>query len=249
MLVREQLLERALERGLRDNTVAAYAGALRRLGVYDSPVDAVDRGAVLEALWAIERPNVRRVAVTALRVVLGWTMKIPASVPRRYDLPDEDTLRLALMTSKFESRALLMMYAGLRVGEACAVVPTDLDADRLHVSKQVLYHRQSKTHRLAPTKTSEATVVVPLWLTPHVASLGDWMRPDTMRHSLYRAGKGVGISLNPHLLRHWYATTLIARGVPFVLVSKQLRHQDVAFTLKTYQQYDTTSVHDALGRP
>jgi len=47
-------------------------------------------------------------------------------VPRRYVLPDEDTLRLALMTTPHETRGLLMMYCALRLGEACAVTSRDV---------------------------------------------------------------------------------------------------------------------------
>ena len=43
----------------------------------------------------------------AVRSVLGLEIKIPRGVPRRYDLPDEDTLRLALTTTPHEVRGLL----------------------------------------------------------------------------------------------------------------------------------------------
>ena len=57
-----------------------------------------------------------------------------------------------------------------------------------------------------------------------------------------------GIRLNPQMLRHWYATTLLARGVPLIVVSRQLRHSDVATTLRTYAQCDYEKANgESLG--
>ena len=75
--------------------------------------------------------------------MLGFGFKIPRGVPRHYDLPDEDTLRLALMTSPHEIRGLLMAYAGLRLGEACAITRLDVAGDRLRVDKQVQALRET----------------------------------------------------------------------------------------------------------
>lgn len=248
MTVKERLYAVALERNLRPGTVASYAGFLARLGVLEMEVDAVSKASVLEALWAIEKPNMRRSAVIVVRSVFGWDLKIPTTVAKRYDLPDEDSLRLALMLTAFETRGLLMMYAGLRIGEACAVAKTDATGDRLSVDKQVLYNRTTKRYHLGPVKTREASIVIPLWLGQRVATLGAWDKTDTVRHAITRAGRKVGLTLNPHQLRHWYATTMIERGVPFNVVADQMRHHDVAFTLRTYgQSRAEQSIKDIFG--
>lgn len=249
--VREALYQRAIEKSLRRTTVLSYERLLGRLGLLDLETTTVTRESVLEALWAIESPNTRRSAVVAVRAVLGLPIKVPRSMPRRYVLPDEDTLRLALMTSPHESRLLTMAYAGLRVGEACAVTGPDLDGDRLRVTRQVVEeHRTGEPTvvRLAPVKSSEASIVVPLWLAERIAGLSGYERPGSVRESLRRAGRRVGVDLNPHQLRHFYATTLLARGVPLIAVSRQLRHSDVTTTLRTYAQAnDGVEIHRALG--
>ncbi|WP_460790558.1 hypothetical protein [Nocardioides maradonensis] len=131
---RERLSETALERGLRRSTMLSYRRLLDGLGILDTDPSKED---VLERIWSIENPNIRRATVIAVRSVFGWSIKIPRAVPRRYDLPSEDTLRLALMTSPHEPRGLLMLYAGLRIGESCAITHRDVDGDRLTVNKQV----------------------------------------------------------------------------------------------------------------
>ncbi len=251
MTVRERLHAIALDRGLRQSTVLSYERLLGRMDLLDRAPDEVSQSEALDALWTIDNPNTRRAAVIALRSVFGWRIKIPKGVPRRYDLPDEDTLRIALMTSPHEARGLLMMYAGLRIGEACAITSSDVAGDRLRIDKQVqMLHQTGKPTqvRLGPVKTNVADVVIPHWLTPIVQSLDDTAKPDVVRESLRRAGLKVGIKLNPHLLRHWYATTLISRGVPLNVVSEQMRHSDVGVTLRTYSQSTAESnIHDLFG--
>ncbi len=247
MTVREQLYAVAMERGLRQSTLLSYERLLTQAGL----IDEVDpsQELVLERVWTLDNPNTRRACVIAVRSVLGYKLRIPRAVPRRYSLPDEDTLRLALMTSPHEPRGLLMMYAGLRVGEACAITSKDIAGDRLTVAQQVLELTrtgQPTIVRLGPVKTSEAAIVVPWWLSSIVTSLQSTEKPSTVRESLRRAGRRVNVALNPHLLRHWYATTLLQRGIPLALVSKQMRHSDISVTLRTYSQYNDGDIHKAF---
>jgi integrase len=129
--VRDRLYEVALEKGLRQSTLLSYRRLLGYAGLLDVPLADITLEHVSDALWRVDNPNTRRAAVIAVRSVLGLSIKIPRGIPRRYDLPSEDTLRLALMTSPHEVRGLLMMYAGCRIGEACAITGADVQGDRL----------------------------------------------------------------------------------------------------------------------
>lgn len=148
------------------------------------------------------------------------------------------------------------MYAGLRIGEACAVTNKSRHSDRLRIDRQVvdLYASAAQTggesqhvRRLAPVKTDAADVIIPHWLSPIVDTLTTTDSPGAVRTSLYNAGKKVGVALNPHQLRHWYITTALARGVPLSLVSKQARHSDVSVTLRSYSQSRDEDIHNAFG--
>lgn len=251
MRVQDRLYAVALERDLRKSTVIEYARCLRRVGVLDADDADVTLEAVTEALWAIPNPNTRRNSAIALRAVLGLHIRIPAAVSRRYNLPDEDTLRLALMTSPHEVRGLLMMYGGLRLGEACAITRSDVSGDRLRVDKQIQALRETGKPTIIHTtrvKTVEADIVIPMWLAERLSGVTETAKPDGVRESIRRAGSRVGIALNPHQLRHWYATTALERGVPMMVVSRQLRHSDVATTLRVYTQHNAgTHIHGAFG--
>jgi integrase len=250
MNVRNALQNVALEKGLRHSTVLSYQRLLEQAGLLDLGVASATRERVLEGVWGLDNPNTRRACIIAVRSVLGLQIKIPKGVPRRYDLPGEDTLRLALMTSPHEVRGLLMMYGGLRVGEACAITRRDVSGDRLRVDKQVQQLTETgkpTTVRIGPVKTEVGEVVIPHWLAEMVLTLEETVKPMSVRESLRRAGVKVGVRLNPHMLRHWFATTMLERGAPLALVSKQMRHSDIATTLRTYSQVSTEAVHDIFG--
>jgi integrase len=247
MTVRETLYLVAGEKSLRQSTVYSYERLLGQLGILD--LEAPTQEDVLGALWTIDNPNTRRAAVIAVRSVLGYRIRIPRAVPRRYDLPAEDTLRMALMLTPHQPRGLLMMYAGLRIGEACAITAKDRSGDRLRVDKQVVQlHSTGKKVpvRIGPVKSNEASIVIPALLNPYVDRLSTWDKPASVRESLRRAGDKVGFRLSPHMLRHWYATTLLERGVPMALVSRQMRHSDIATTLRTYSQTNDGDIHRAF---
>jgi integrase len=249
--VRERLNEVALERDLRASTRLQYLRNMNQLKILDEPLSAVTKELVVERLWAIPNVNTRRGCAIAVRSILGFQVKVGRSVPRRYNLPSEQDIRLALMTSPHETRGLLMAFAGLRLGEACATVRSDLNGDRLRVTRQVQALRQTghpTIVQLAPVKGADADIVVPFWLADRIRELTDWVKPDPVRESLRRAGYRVGFHLNPHMLRHWYATTLLDRGAPIALVSRQLRHSDVATTLRHYADHKAdVAIHELLG--
>ena len=52
------------------------------------------------------------------------------------------------------------------------------------------------------------------------------------------------------MLRHWYATDMIRRGVNPEVVRRQMRHKNVAITLKIYTQVRSEEVEASLpNRP
>jgi integrase len=55
-----------------------------------------------------------------------------------------------------------------------------------------------------------------------------------------------GKKVNPHMLRHWYATDMIRRGVNPEVVRRQMRHKNVSVTLKIYTQVRSEEVEASL---
>lgn len=155
------------------------------------------------------------------------------------------------MLSKHETRGLLAMFAGLRLGKVSAVTKAQLDGDRLRVDRQVIELHASPGYprvcRLAPPKGHEGEVVVPHWLCPMVEQLTETVVPSAVADNISRAGRRAGIKIDMHMLRHWYATESLERGMSDSTVSKQLRHSTVAITWNTYAQSKDADIHKAWG--
>ena len=52
--------------------------------------------------------------------------------------------------------------------------------------------------------------------------------------------------VNPHMLRHFYATEMIKRGVNPEIVRRQMRHKNVSTTLRIYTQVRTEELESSL---
>ncbi|AWN23385.1 hypothetical protein DKM44_09210 [Deinococcus irradiatisoli] len=65
---------------------------------------------------------------------------------------------------------------------------------------------------------------------------GGTLRPNNLRRDMDRICQAAGIrTLNIHGLRHTYASLSLRHGGPPEVVSKQLGHVSVAFTLSRYR--------------
>ena len=246
-----ELVERAAEqRGLRESTKYNYRRMLHAAGITGNET----RDELETKLLGIHNVNVRRTTAVAVRAVLGVPVRLPKGQIKAVILPTETELRFALMTTKYEVRGLLMAYAGLRLGEACAVTKHQLQNDRLLIDRQVLrfhtgnYKNEGRTViRLAPPKTGEATIVVPFWLADMIKQIDGIDNPKNVSDALRRTGRRHGIVLNPHALRKYYATMLLDKGANMKLVSEQMRHSNISTTLKYYAQTNTEDIHRLLG--
>lgn len=67
-------------------------------------------------------------------------------------------------------------------------------------------------------------------------SVGTTLDPDNLWRDMARICKAAEVrELTVHALRHTYASIMLARRVPPEVVSKQLGHSTVAFTLSQYR--------------
>ncbi len=138
-----QLLEQ--REGIKDSTLCLYRRMVK-------PVChlAIDDPRVGRFIEDIPNPNVRRTAIFVLSSIgYDYKRKLPKALPRRYELPDEETLRLLLSYTAHENTLLTCMYLGLRLGETCYVNKTQLlPGNRIYIDRQVVEYNDGigKTH-------------------------------------------------------------------------------------------------------
>jgi integrase len=230
--LRDVVMQSLVTKDVRPSTRRQYLVSLTPFFDLDAETMAV--ADLNDILLGMPNQNTRRKCVIALKACINHpavkALRVPAAVPRDYDLPDEGTLRLALMTCPHETRLLLAMYGGLRLGELSATTGSDVNGRWLTVNRQV----DETTRRLVPTKSGQGRVPLPQWLAERAQGLPEPVSPKAVRKALLNAGRRLGIHLNPHQLRAWYCNHLIAQGLPPHVVQKLMRHANVKVTFTHY---------------
>jgi integrase len=180
---------------------------------------------------------------------------------------DQKLLENTCLTQINETKAgvLLSLYAGLRIGEICALEWEDLDFENrlIHVRKTVSRisgsgkNMERSTLVITRPKTAASFRDIPIcsWLIPtlqqlyamrcssFVASSHDaFVSPRTFDYRYHKLLRAAGVqSINYHALRHTFATRCIESGMDVKTLSELLGHTDASVTLNTY-------VHSSIER-
>jgi integrase len=146
------------------------------------------------------------------------------------------------------------MYGGLRLGEACAVTPRKLEGNYLRVDEAF---SQDGKHLGSPKTVGR--VLLPEWLADEVRAMTPdqyWTIGTTTKKvssSIYKISrfKGAhslteGKPVNPHMLRHWYATDMIKRGISPEVVRRQMRHARIETTMRVYVQVNSKDLEQSV---
>jgi site-specific recombinase XerD len=165
-------------------------------------------------------------------------------------------------SSGIRLRALIgVMYgAGLRLAEALALQPKDVDTTAGTV--RVLRGKGSKSRLVgidprscelleawtARRSTLGLTGRHPLFATYTTGQFGRPLSQVQVRTALARLGAKAGIEkrVHPHGLRHSLASDMAERGVSLLIIQKQLGHASLAATGTYIDHLKPTAVVDAM---
>ena len=259
MLVSEYATEVINTRPYKYQTRQTFFKDLKRLGIWDLEVEQVNSALIRDVVEQLTTQSTRkRLYITARSIFrdLGKCQDLPnlEAEGKIYDIPPQEQLEWLIDRSKYRLQLLLCMFGGLRVGEACAVTPEKLSGDYLDVNQA---YSQDGLHLGSPKTYGK--ILLPHWLAEEVKN----MQPDQLwslgrttklvSHSCYKLSRGKkfknlsgGKTVNPHMLRHWYATDMIRRGVNPEVVRRQMRHKNVSVTLKIYTQVRSEEIEASL---
>ena len=259
MLVSEYATEVINTRPYKYQTRQTFFKDLKRLGIWDLEVEQVNSALIRDVVEQLTTQSTRkRLYITARSIFrdLGKCQDLPnlEAVGKIYDIQPQEQLEWLIDRSKYRLQLLLCMFGGLRVGEACAVTPEKLSGDYLDVNQA---YSQDGLHLGSPKTYGK--ILLPHWLAEEVRN----MQPDQLwslgrttklvSHSCYKLSRGEkfknlsgGKTVNPHMLRHWYATDMIRRGVNPEVVRRQMRHKNVSVTLKIYTQVRSEEIEASL---
>ena len=199
---------------------------IKRLGIADLDTSQITSALMRDKVDCIPNHNSRRRLYMTARSIfkdLGVCQDLPKleEIFRIYDLPEMEDLHDLIDKSKYRLQLLLCLYAGLRVGEACAVTPSKLEGNYLDVNEA---YSQDGLHLGSPKTYGK--VLLPEWLADEVRNMRSkdfWhigMTTKLVSGSIYKLSRNrkwraqTGrIGVNPHMLRHFYATEMIREGV------------------------------------
>ncbi len=240
-------------------TRLTYLKDLKRLGIWDLDVSEINSALIRDKVEKVTTQSTRkRLFITARSIFkdLGVCQDLPnlEAEGKIYDIPTQEQLEWLIDRSKYRLQLLLCMFGGLRVGEACAVTPEKLSGDYLDVNQA---YSQDGLHLGSPKTYGK--ILLPHWLAEEVRNMKSdqlWAIGKTTKlvsHSCYKLSRGEkfknmtgGKTVNPHMLRHWYATDMIRRGVNPEVVRRQMRHKNVSVTLKIYTQVRSEEIEASL---
>ena len=259
MKVSEYATEVINSRPYKYQTRQTFFKDLKRLGIWDLEIEQVNSALIRDVVERLTTQSTRkRLYITARSIFrdLGICQDLPnlEAEGKIYDIPPQEQLEWLIDRSKYRLQLLLCMFGGLRVGEACAVTPEKLSGDYLDVNQA---YSQDGLHLGSPKTYGK--ILLPHWLAEEVRSMEPdqlWTLGKTTKlvsHSCYKLSRGEkfkklsgGKTVNPHMLRHWYATDMIRRGVNPEVVRRQMRHKNVSVTLKIYTQVKSEEIEASL---
>ena len=134
-----------------------------------------------------------------------------------------------------------LLATGLRIGEALALTPDDLDAQKksVRVNKDIVFLDDGRQIVQKP-KTAAAlrTVPVPADICKALAKIGTQrlfpVTYNTVRKAFERMSKACGIPVSAHILRHTYATRLEEAGIPPKVKQYLMGHASLDMTQGVY---------------
>ena len=259
MLVKDYVDQIVQSRPYKYATKQTLIRDIKKLGIWEMTLEDVTSSHIRNIVDSQTNHNSRRrLYITARSIFkdINKCQDLPVleSISRIYQFPPQDQLEALINKSKYRLQLLLCMYGGLRIGEACAVTPDKLQGNYLTVDAAF---SQDGLHLGSPKTFGR--VLLPEWLADEVRNMTPeqfWkigMTTKKVSNSIYKISrfKGAkemtgGLGVNPHMLRHWYATDMIKRGVNPEVVRRQMRHKKIETTMKVYAQVNSKDLEESL---
>ena len=178
-------------------------------------------------------------------------------------ITDEEKRLILSTPHRMQLAALLMLFCGLRRGEALALDASDISGDMLTVSRAVSFVGNRPVVSTPKTEAGIRSIPVPPILRPFLGDLrglaakgsnGAYMTEQAWKRgweSFLRAlstSAGHPVSIRAHDLRHTYCTMLRDAGVDIHQAIIWMGHADEKMILRIYDHPGRTREEEAKNR-
>ena len=173
-------------------------------------------------------------------------VKIPSGLSREErKLPSKDEIQKVIdgTSCHFGLFAYLLLYTGIRRGEALALRAEDIDFKNktIKISKAVYFKSNIPVLKEPKTEAGKRTVYLLDCIAPYLVGKQGYifggdklMSEQAFRRAWERYTKESGVTITPHQLRHAHATLLYEIGIDPKSAQKLLGHADFKTTLDIY---------------
>ena len=198
------------------------------------------------------------------------SIPIPRGLPhQKRQMPSEKELQAVkdhVKTAPFGLFAYLILFTGLRRGEALALRITDFDleAKTLQIGKSVTFeHNRPVVHQWTKTVAGMRQVLLPDMLIAQITAVkrskenGYLFSADGGKSPLTekqfqsrwkRYLQDTGLSITPHQLRHAYATLLYDAGIEDKDAQDLMGHANIAITRDIYTHISRTRRQETAAK-
>lgn len=178
-------------------------------------------------------------------------------------ITDEERELIMTTPHRFQLGALVMLYAGLRRGEALALRRSDIDTSAavIHVVRAIRYDSNQPIIDSPKTEAGERDIPLLSQLAAALPSDCDIIMPSARgtycSEIAFRRGwssyllalskaAGHDISIRPHDLRHSFCTMLRDAGVEMKLAMQWMGHADEKMILRIYDHVTTDRIEKSV---
>lgn len=192
-------------------------------------------------------------AISSVRTNFHPTIKLPASDVQAFLIPTDDDIRRMLDAASPILRKCIMLgaFCGLRRGEISYLRFRDLENGHLWIHGDMIKPSDGgwKDKDRPKTEKSNRIIAVPAFVLSEIGNGAPQDRiigrnPDWITGRFGRLMKSLGMPYHFHLLRHYFASALIAQGVPKAYIQSIGGWEDGGAIDKVYTHILQTSQNE-----
>lgn len=185
----------------------------------------------------------------------------PKNAPKTARTAISDEQIAAIRTTPHEAQlpCLIMLYAGLRLGEVCALTWTDLDLSSATIRVNKSYNFKSGETKPPKTEAGNRTIPIPpqlaevlaeaprtaLLVCPHnngTYSASGW------RNVMSAYCRTLGFEFTAHQLRHTCCTIYYEAGIDVLTAQRWMGHANASTTMRIYTHLRETKERSSVAR-
>jgi integrase len=180
--------------------------------------------------------------------IMATTLGFMEKARSRVNMRKPNTLQRARSATRDRAIVAMLIYCGLRIGEALALDWADIDFERSVLTVNKSLSKKGKV-TAAKTRAGRRTVAIPetalnILVDAKAHSPFPIFAPSNVGNYIgYRATQKSWVQItkrgevqyrNLHSLRHFYASKLIDAGYDDHRLTNMIGHEDIAFTRRVY---------------